>query len=531
MAAKLEAHAVGTSSLRRTVPELCRETRESVSPAAAARFAPSSPRARPPDPTRRRRRGRRVARGGDRRRAPARAVVRGVDRSSGPTRSRRCSWRCRRATGSAGASPTATRRWPGCRRSCSARRRCWRSSPSSPGRSCASPSTRSTASQAGAFVGSLLAVLLLVAAPVLLLGAVAPYAVRLSVRTVEEAGRVAGRLYAISTLGQPGRGLPQRAGARPVRGHAAHVPGLRPVAGDRRRARAGAALRARPDRARRADRDPGRHGQGDRRREGDLGARRPSTSTPGSCRRTTASAASSSTRARRSTPIYRPGDVADRRLLGRDARAALRRRRAARRGRWRSSATPRARRPAPTATTSRATRVDAVEIDGGADRRRAAPVRPPRPEPPPPHGRRAAVPAPRRRAATTSSSSTPTASPTSRSTSPRASSSRSRASTSRRGGDDRHQRRPPRALRPPREGADRDDGRGARGPCARPERADEHDARGDRRAGLGRRAAAPRPPRLPGDLQPVADGDGGAAGGAAARAGGSTRTTWRRSSG
>ncbi|MEN3279001.1 MAG: hypothetical protein V7607_141 [Solirubrobacteraceae bacterium] len=55
--------------------------------------------------------------------------------------------------------------------------------------------------EAGAFVGSLLAVLALVATPVLLLGAVAPYAVRLSVRTVEEAGRVAGRLYAISTLG------------------------------------------------------------------------------------------------------------------------------------------------------------------------------------------------------------------------------------------------------------------------------------------------------------------------------------------
>ena len=43
--------------------------------------------------------------------------------------------------------------------------------------------------------------LVLVAVPVMLLGAVAPYAVRLSVRTVEEAGRVAGRLYAISTLG------------------------------------------------------------------------------------------------------------------------------------------------------------------------------------------------------------------------------------------------------------------------------------------------------------------------------------------
>jgi spermidine synthase len=55
--------------------------------------------------------------------------------------------------------------------------------------------------EAGAFVGSLIAVLILVATPVLLLGAVAPYAVRLSVRTVEEAGRVAGRLYAISTLG------------------------------------------------------------------------------------------------------------------------------------------------------------------------------------------------------------------------------------------------------------------------------------------------------------------------------------------
>ncbi|HEX5899805.1 MAG TPA: fused MFS/spermidine synthase [Solirubrobacteraceae bacterium] len=55
--------------------------------------------------------------------------------------------------------------------------------------------------EAGAFVGSLIGVLVLVAAPVMLLGAVAPYAVRLSVRTVEEAGRVAGRLYAISTIG------------------------------------------------------------------------------------------------------------------------------------------------------------------------------------------------------------------------------------------------------------------------------------------------------------------------------------------
>jgi spermidine synthase len=55
--------------------------------------------------------------------------------------------------------------------------------------------------QAGAFAGSLLAVLVLIAVPVLVLGCVAPYAVRLSVHAVEEAGRVSGRLYAISTLG------------------------------------------------------------------------------------------------------------------------------------------------------------------------------------------------------------------------------------------------------------------------------------------------------------------------------------------
>jgi spermidine synthase len=55
--------------------------------------------------------------------------------------------------------------------------------------------------QAGAFAGSLVAVLILIAAPVLVLGCVAPYAVRLSVGALDEAGRVAGRLYAISTLG------------------------------------------------------------------------------------------------------------------------------------------------------------------------------------------------------------------------------------------------------------------------------------------------------------------------------------------
>jgi predicted membrane-bound spermidine synthase len=54
---------------------------------------------------------------------------------------------------------------------------------------------------AGAFVGSLLAVLVLVAIPVLLLGTVSPWAIRLAVQSVEEAGTVAGRLYALSTAG------------------------------------------------------------------------------------------------------------------------------------------------------------------------------------------------------------------------------------------------------------------------------------------------------------------------------------------
>jgi spermidine synthase len=54
---------------------------------------------------------------------------------------------------------------------------------------------------AGAFLGSLLGVLVLVAVPVMLLGAVSPYAIRLAVSTVEEAGTVAGRLYALSTAG------------------------------------------------------------------------------------------------------------------------------------------------------------------------------------------------------------------------------------------------------------------------------------------------------------------------------------------
>ena len=54
---------------------------------------------------------------------------------------------------------------------------------------------------AGAVIGSFLAVLLLCAPPVVLLGMVSPFAIRLAVSTIETAGAVAGRLYALSTAG------------------------------------------------------------------------------------------------------------------------------------------------------------------------------------------------------------------------------------------------------------------------------------------------------------------------------------------
>jgi spermidine synthase len=53
----------------------------------------------------------------------------------------------------------------------------------------------------GSLVGSFFAALALFAVPVTALGAAAPFLVRLALQTVEEAGRVAGRLYALSTAG------------------------------------------------------------------------------------------------------------------------------------------------------------------------------------------------------------------------------------------------------------------------------------------------------------------------------------------
>ena len=154
---------------------------------------------------------------------------------------------------------------------------------------------------AGAFVGSLIGVLFLIAVPVILLGACSPYAIRLAIPDVEHAGSVAGRLYAVSTAGSLLGTLAGGPAADPADRDPAHLPRLRGPDRAGRRRRAGVALRRRPGGARRRDRAAGRDGQGKRR--GAMSSTRPtpSTSTRGSSRSPTATACSSSTRARRCT--------------------------------------------------------------------------------------------------------------------------------------------------------------------------------------------------------------------------------------
>ncbi len=53
----------------------------------------------------------------------------------------------------------------------------------------------------GPILSSLVGVLLALAVPITLLGCISPFAIRLGVRNVEEAGRMSGRIYAVSTWG------------------------------------------------------------------------------------------------------------------------------------------------------------------------------------------------------------------------------------------------------------------------------------------------------------------------------------------
>jgi spermidine synthase len=55
--------------------------------------------------------------------------------------------------------------------------------------------------QVGVLFGSFSAVLVLFSLPVVLLGVISPFAIRLAIRDPQEAGTVSGRIYAISTLG------------------------------------------------------------------------------------------------------------------------------------------------------------------------------------------------------------------------------------------------------------------------------------------------------------------------------------------
>src|SRR6202030_2285252 len=54
---------------------------------------------------------------------------------------------------------------------------------------------------AGLVAGTLLAVVLMFAVPVILLGCVSPFAIRLLLKNVETGGNTAGRVYALSTAG------------------------------------------------------------------------------------------------------------------------------------------------------------------------------------------------------------------------------------------------------------------------------------------------------------------------------------------
>ncbi len=55
--------------------------------------------------------------------------------------------------------------------------------------------------QAGLALGSFIAVLVLFSVPITLLGTISPFAIRLAIEQVEDSGKVAGQIYAISTLG------------------------------------------------------------------------------------------------------------------------------------------------------------------------------------------------------------------------------------------------------------------------------------------------------------------------------------------
>ena len=209
---------------------------------------------------------------------------------------------------------------------------------------------------AGAFAGSLIGVLGLVAVPVLLLGAVSPYALRLSVTTVEETGTVAGRLYAISTAGSLVGTLVSALLLIPLVGTrrtflifalviaVVAVSGLRPVRRWALAPAAIAALMAIPVGTLKAEAGDGRviYEKETQYQYARVVERSGRSADPGAERGPGAALA------------LRPAHRSHRRLLGRLSGAAAVRARARRRGRWRCWATRRAPPRGRTAASSRA---------------------------------------------------------------------------------------------------------------------------------------------------------------------------------
>ena len=363
-----------------------------------------------------------LAGSGDRSRPPDGAVLRRVHDRVGEHRSASCWCRCRSGTGSEDASPTAIPHKQGLCTLVLVAALAVGAIPF-----VADPFLDISVDalddvSAGAFIGSLVAVSVLVAPPVMLLGAASPYAIRLAVERVEESGTVAGRMYAISTIGSLAGTWTSALLLMPLVGtrRTFLIFGLAcamvAVTGIARRAALAVpavivALLALPVGTIKAagdgvvldggrDRVPVRA----RRREAGRRARARAERGPGG-------------------PFPVPARVIpDRRLLGRVPRAAVRRALVAAPG----GGDPRQRRrhhgarPGPLLPRH----VGRCRRDRlRADRARAALVRPAQsPDARAPRGR-AAVPAPDRRRATTRSWSTSTASPTSRSTWPPGSSS------------------------------------------------------------------------------------------------------------
>ena len=238
---------------------------------------------------------------------------------------------------------------------------------------------RSARISVGGFLGSLLGVLALVAVP----GAAAGHggAVRHPPvgRGSDDAGRVSGRLYAISTAGSLFGTFLAALVLIPFAGHAAHVPGLRAGAGPGGGARPAPALAgssaallavliALP---------PGSINAAVAQRL--AGHLRDRDAIPVRARRGSVPGGERWLQLNEGVAVhsvYRAGQLPDRRLLGRLPRAAVRGSPGAARVGWRSSATP----PAPPRARSGhyfpATQIDAVEIDGAADGDRPALLRP-----------------------------------------------------------------------------------------------------------------------------------------------------------